>query len=290
MNNGNPRHFDPLRNRLPENWTNSDATKYSSRCTWKKCKCQLTINTPNDCNTVADKWDPCGSCESKWVQGCNPCSNYHKSNQKYAYTYNRKNCGCSEENQAPGTDCGCDQKYNKHCGKSDYLSDCESVCSKSYNPCNPCDDNSCPEEVIIKYVSSNVPIACDNVVELKIPPGGSKAQYLAKFSSEFIYNNRFQCALPSVYNNCPSNVIDNRREEEFTESDQKALVLRNIKNIVLAESFVTRIRHKHSIPSPALLNGTYYYLGGPENRNGSNQTGLYGGQITGKPYFNQCNC
>lgn len=283
MSNSNIRHFDPLRNRLPENWTNSDATKYSNRCTWAKCKCQITIGETNGCSSVADKWDPCGCTESKWVKGCNPCSDFHKKNQNYVYTYNRKNCGCSEENDSPlSKKCGCNDD-------DDSSDDCGS-CSNKYAKNNKYDCRPCPEEVIIKYVSSNVPVACNNLVELKIPTGGSKAQYIAQFSSEFIYNNRFQCALPAVYDNCPSNVIDNRREEEFTESDQRALVLRNIKNIVTAEQFTTRIRHKHSIPSPATMNGTYYYLGGPENRNGSNQTGLYGPQITGNPYLAQCNC
>ena len=110
-------------------------------------------------------------------------------------------------------------------------------------------------------------------------------------SKEFLENNRFQCAIPATYNNCVGNLIDNRKEEEFTESDQRALVSRNIRNIILAERFSSRDRHKHSIPSSAARSGAYYYLGGVGNRQGSNQTGLYGPHITGKPYFAQCiNC
>ena len=115
MNNGKPRHFDPLRNKLPQNWTNENATKYYNRCWWKKCKCELRLNSYNNC-TTGDKWDPCGECESKWTQGCNPCSNFHKKDKKFYYTYNRKNCGCSEADPAFKDDCGCEDKgkYGKY--------------------------------------------------------------------------------------------------------------------------------------------------------------------------------
>jgi hypothetical protein len=256
MNNNKPRHFDPLKNKLPENWTNSNATKYYNRCWWKKPKCELQQNSYNGCAT-GDKWDPCGQCKSKWSQGCNPCSDFHKEDHKYFYTYNRNNYSCSK---------------NK-----------EDLCNEYGNQC-------CDDDVVIRYVANNSVVSCSNLVELKIPVNGSKARYLAQFSDEFIDNNRFQCVIPAVYNNCVGNVIDNRREEEFTESDQRALVNRNIKNKFLAERVTTRIRHKYSIPSNVAQNGTYYYLGGTGNRQGSNQTGLYGPHVTGKPYFDLCNC
>jgi hypothetical protein len=268
MNNGKPRHFDPLKNKLPRNWTNSNATKYYNRCWWKKCKCEIRLNT-TDNRTTGDKWDPCGKCESKWTQGCNPCSDYHKTDNKYLHTYNRQNCGCSESD--PSTqDCACKNNYGDSCGEK-------------------C-DTGCDEDVVIRYVANNAVVSCNNLVELKIPENGSKARYLAKFSDEFIDNNRFQCVVPAVYNNCPANVIDNRREEEFTESDQRSLVSRNIRNKFLAERVTTKRKHAHSIPSNIAQNGSYYYVGGTGNRSGAVQTGLYGAQVTGKPYFAQCNC
>lgn len=257
-----PRHFDPLRNVLPPNWTNENSTKYYNRCWWKKCKCELKLNT--DCYSKADKWDPCGDSESKWSKGCSPCSSHHKLDTKYHHTYKHENCGCSET-----VDCDCKSKtdYSKYA---------------KYTDCN------CDEDVVIRYVANNAEISCSHLVELKFPVDGTKAKYLSQFSDEFIENNRFQCAIPAVYNNCPGNVIDNRKEEEFTESDQKALVSRSIRNKILAERVTTRRRHKHCIPSNVAFNSTYYYLG-DQNR-GSTQTGLYGPNITGKPYFDQCNC
>lgn len=265
MNNNSIRHFDPLKNKLPPNWTNSDATKYYNRCSWNKCKCDIRINTQNPCFT-GDKWDACGKCDSKWTRGCNPCSDFHKRDNKYYHTYNRKNCGCSE---ADSTDPNCSCAREQH----------------GVSAC-PCDD----EDIVVRYVANNSVVSCNNLVEFKYPPDGSKARYVAKFSEEFIDNNRFHCAIPAVYNHCPGNLIDNRREEEFTESDQRALVSRNIRNKFLAERVTTRIRYANSIPMSTAQNGTYYYIGGSGNRSGSNQTGLYGPNITGKPYFDQCNC
>ena len=239
MNNNKPRHFDPLRNKLPENWTNSNATKYYNRCWWKKCKCELQLNSYNGCAT-GDKWDPCGDCKNKWNQGCNPCSDFHKQDKKFFYTYNRKNCGCSESNE--GNCNKCKNKKDKGHGKDCCCSKC-SAYNKEYG------EQCCDEDVVIRYVANNAVVSCSNLVELKVPVNGSKARYLNQFSDEFIDNNRFQCVIPAVYNNCVGNVIDNRREEEFTESDQRALVSRNIRNKFLAERVTTRIRHKHSIPS-----------------------------------------
>ena len=86
MNNGKPRHFDPLKNKLPENWTNSNATKYYNRCWWNKCKCELNLNS--DCAT-ADKWDACGNCDNKFTRGCSPCDPLHGQDQKFFYSYTR---------------------------------------------------------------------------------------------------------------------------------------------------------------------------------------------------------
>lgn len=260
MNNRKPRHFDPLRNRLPQNWTNENATKYYNRCWWKKCKCELRINTNDPC-CAGDKWDPCGGCDSKWTQGCNPCSDFHRKDKKFHHTYNHKDCGCSEAGPN-NPDCKCSNNYT----------------------------DECDDDVVVRFVANNAEISCSNLVELKFPVGGSKERYLAQFSEEFVRNNRFQCAIPAVFNDCPGNVIDNRREEEFTESDERALVSRYIRNKFLAERVSTRKKHKHSIPSNVASNGTYYYLGGPGNRSGSTQTGLYGPHVTGKSYFADCDC
>ena len=75
----------------------------------------------------------------------------------------------------------------------------------------------------------------ENIVDLKIPVRGTKEKYLSNFSPEFIYCNRYQCATSPVYDSGSGNAIDNRRQKEFTPSDQSALTKRGIKNYLFAK-------------------------------------------------------
>jgi len=131
---------------------------------------------------------------------------------------------------------------------------------------------------------------CDNVVEFKIPIGGSKEMYLAKnFSPQFVYANRFQCAtVPAYYHGHPNNAIDNRREEEFTISDQAALTKRGINNALIAHRLIEEgnlIHDKHSFQIPMSANdkAAYYYFGDCYNC-GSTNTGLMAQEMT-QGYF-----
>lgn len=304
------RHFDPLKNKLPYNWTNSNATGYYNRAFWKRCKCEY--GTTNPCKETADKWNPVATEPSKWTEGCSPCSSYYDRPRSYYYTYNpddcgnsgfRKKCHDSSDTDSCDTDTntethGCEEieyctcsgrKWNvfsnfcKRCKKpynNDNCSDLDSKkhCSplKSYVARHGCND--CQDFAIVYRMIDNEQ-DCDNIVELKIPVGGSKEMYLAKhFSPEFIEANRFQCATMPEYNALPNNIIDNMREEEFTLSDQNALVKRGIKNSVFANQLIDEgklIHEKHSYMIPMNVCGrtSYYYFGNCAT-SGSTQTGL----------------
>lgn len=228
------KHFDTLKNKLPENWTNENATRYYNRAFWERAKCEY--GTDNSSKRTADKWYPTATESSKWTRGCDKSSDYYKKSRNYYYTYNNEctTADCQDECCNPQTcadKCGacfggCDKKPDK-CDKK----------FKVYNSknCNGCDCN----DVAIIYRFVNEGTDCDNLVELRVPVGGSKEQYLAKyFSSEFIDKHRFLCAEAPVYNTMPNNVIDNQRQYEFTESDQAALTKRGIKNALYAKQLI----------------------------------------------------
>lgn len=347
------RHFDCLKNKLPDNWTNSNATGYYNRAFWKRCKCEY--GTKNPCKETADKWNPVASEPDKWSKGCNPCSGYYNRPPAYFYSYNPRDCGncgncddCHKHHDHHGGHhgdrhndhhddhhsdhhsdhrdihhdddhddhrehgqhkhkhhyddcCDCeDKKWNifsnicnkchKRYRKEDCKKNCESKASchplKSYvykNGCNDCQD------VAIVYRMINNGMDCDNIVELKIPVGGSKEEYLAKhFSPEFIEANKYQCATVPAYNAMQNNVIDNRREEEFTPSDQAALVKRGINNALFAKQLIEEgrlIHEKHEFSIPMNVSGrTSYYYFGDNFTSGSTQTGL-APQDAVKAYF-----
>src|SRR5207302_1652657 len=98
------------------------------------------------------------------------------------------------------------------------------------------------------------------------------------FSPEFIYENRWQCATLPAYNTCPDNIIDNRREQEFTESDQNALTKRGINNMRFAQKLVEEgklIHNKFNYQIPMNVYGrTAYPWLGNWYTSGSTQTGL----------------
>jgi hypothetical protein len=151
------------------------------------------------------------------------------------------------------------------------------------NNCNNCTD------VAIVYRMVNEERDCDNIVELRIPNGGSKEKYMAqRFSPDFVYANRFQCATVPVYNTLNNNSIDNRRQFEFTESDQNALTKRGINNYLTAQKLLAEgklIHDKQSFTIPMNVAGRSSYAQfGDTLRTGSTITGLANDDLL-KTYF-----
>jgi hypothetical protein len=286
------KHFDCLKNKLPDNWTNSNASGYYNRAFWKRCKCEY--GTTNPCKNTADKWNPVATEPSKWTNGCSPCDNYYNEPRNYYYSYNSNDCGDGKkwihwDKCNPCKPCNpcdpCEKICADKCGKPV----CDSTFQAVYKTdgCNDCKD------VAIVYRVCNEEEDCDNIVELKIPTGGSKEMYMTRFSPEFIYANRFQCATVPAYNYCDENVIDNRREMEFTVSDQNALVKRGINNSITAKKLyddgkIVNKKFSHQIPMNVVGRTSYYYFGDIINT-GSTMTGLYKDDVI-KGYFAGCNC
>lgn len=248
------QHFDCLKNTLPPNFTNNMATAYYNRAFWKRCPCEYGPSNP--CKELADKWNPVTTETSRWTKGCSPCSSYYNGPSRYNYTYNPNDCGDRSGRWYPVCHppqyhdyCGCG---NNACNKCFPCSKCQTHCQPGC-PCHkfqPCEkipmqsyivNNRCSDctDVAIMYRMTNEQYDCDNIVELRIPVGGSKEKYLAsRFSPEFMYANRFQCAVAPTYNHMPNNVIDNRRQEEFTPSTQEFLTKRGINNYLKAEKLI----------------------------------------------------
>lgn len=242
------RHFDCTKNKLPYNFTNENATKYSNRRFWDMAPCQMTKTY--GCTEGLTSNATSGPCNDKWVKGCNPCDSYYDKPSKYFYDYKFQSCN-----------------------PNNMTSKCGNPCCKPFNPCFKCktslDDNccecknsSCCHDPIIKYVPADIGLNCDNIVDFKIPPRGTKEKYLAgKFDDTFLYNNRYQCATVPLYNCCDNNIIDNMREEEWTVSDQKALVSRGIKNAEIANRFVENLSSCYYVPMNVVGRPSYYYFG-----------------------------
>lgn len=333
------KHFDCLKNTLPDNWTNSNATSYYNRAFWKRCQCEY--GTQNIAKETADKWYPTATEPSKWTKGCSPCSEYYNEPANYYHSYNPQDCGNSGNGSNLCDPCGskkwknpnqcqphnpCDRSSyccpqnpcgncNNCCGFNNPCSPCNPCghCDKCYHhtcsPCNPCgscdrcrpcsrkgsfkayvSDTPCNDcmDVAIVYRMPNTETNCDNIVELKIPTRGSKEKYIAKFSPEFIYNNRYQCATCPVYGPRSLNQIDNRRQLVFTESDQAALTKRGINNALRAQQLINSGDLSHDkqtfqIPMNVIGRTSYYYLGNGVDYS-STQTGLMKEDIT-KSYF-----
>ena len=290
--NGN-RHFDPERNILPQNWTNSNATKYYNRGFWKRSPCEY--GTKNLAKETADKWYPTATEESSWTNGCNPRSTYYDQPHNYYYSYNPNDCGDGGDCNS-NKNCDCNKNNCEHNGYHNHghghgygNNNCQNSNIhelKSYvynNNCGDCKD------VSIVYTIAKPDMDCDNIVELKIPAGGSKEAYLAKyFPPEFIEASRYQCATVTTYNRMPNNAVDNRQMELFTPSDQAALVRRGVKNMAYAKMLLDdgKIQHDlygYNIPSSVAGNPSYYYMNNG-SYNGNTNVGLPN-QDTIKAYF-----
>ena len=233
---GTNRHFDTTKNKLPDNWTNNNATRYYNREFWKKCKGELGVLSR--AKESADKWQPTINEPNKWsCEGKCGGSHGHGSHGHGSHDHGSHGCGC---------------KGNARCDR------CRDVV------------------VVYRTVSPNVD--CDNIVELRLPEGGSKAKYLAgNFSPEFVHDSRYQCATVPAYDLYRGNQIDNRREFEFTLSSQSALTKRGVANAVLAQRMIDQGQlqadtYGFSVPMNAINKSPYYYLGDGNN---------YGGELTG---------
>jgi len=304
--NNTNRHFDCLKNKLPYNWTNNNATGYYNRAFWKRCKCKYGPENP--CKATADKWCPTATEPTAWTEGCSHCDPYYSRDPSYFYTYNPADCGtCGGNNRANCETCRgndkpccckndgkCDGKCNDclrngnhldHVGRDNRYDGVGGLggfgrpavrdplqAYVSRSCCNDCQD------VAIVYRMPYGTEDCDNIVELKIPIGGTKEFYLAKFSPEFVAANRFQCATVPTYNSLPNNLVDNMRAEEFTISDQASLTKRGINNHLYAQRLIDEgklinTKYTFSIPMNVYGRTAYYYFGNPDDAGGT-QTGL----------------
>ena len=293
------RHFDCLKNKLPPNWTNNNATGYYNRKFWKRCKCEYGPKNP--CKATADKWNPVADEPSKWTEGCSHCSSYYNSDPSFYYSYNPRDCGdcgtkgdcrscekCKNKNEPCRDRLYEDRPYRDELYRDEervyeedsYLykddwgkrTDWGRYCNWTKPSCFENDkcgyakncDRCTDVPVIFRMV--NDALDCDNIVEFKIPVGCSKEMYLAKFSPEFIEASRFQCATMPAYNSLPNNLVDNLNEEKFTPSDQMALTKRGINNYFYAQRLIDEGKLIHerqgfSIPMDVYGRSAYYYLG-----------------------------
>ncbi len=204
--NNNNKHFDSSKNTLPDNWINSNANGYYNREYWKRCQYDYGTNNPTKRN--ADKWYPMATEGNKWTKGCNMI--------KSEFPF--------------------DQSFTNH---QPYNQINKSLNASSYNQ-TQYSQNDIPktDDIAIVYRMPNREMNCENIVDLKLPVGSTKEQYLSNFSPEFIYFNRYQCATSPIYDTGSGNAIDNKRQTQFTPSDQTSLTKRGIKNYLLAQQLV----------------------------------------------------
>lgn len=293
------KHFDCLKNTLPDNFFGSKANWYYNRKGWKNC---CKFGTQNVAKRTADKWNAHPEQSDKWTEGCDKgeCSNnYFECPRNYFYTYDTRNCGkckCGKKDKCGRTDpCQCRGTYI--CNGCQNGRDCGQT-SRPATGCNSCKGGSASEkygksdkryisdsccgctDVAIVYRMACEDYACDNIVEFKFPDGGSKEKYFVSmtYPEEFVEACKWQCATVPVYNTCQQNLIDNRRQQEFTLSDQNALVKRGINNALYAHRLVEegKLNHQkygYEVPMNLASNPTYYYFGDPY-QSGSVQTGL----------------
>jgi hypothetical protein len=246
-------HFDPTKNVLPQNWLNENATKYYNREYWKKtCPCDPhSFGTSANWKDTSDKWQPYGYYVDKWNKDYigSPCESQ----------FNGRNFA-SSSNSIP----------------------CEGPCTQSCT----CGSDPCRCNIIFIRPCIERP-SCPDLVDFKYPIDGSKIRFLKQFSDEFVEANRYQCMYPAQFGYCPQNIVDNLRKEEFTPSDQMALVKRGFKNIVFAREYIYNKRNGHMVPSSISENSTYYYL----NHYPNSLNGLKHKEITGDiKYFDACGC
>jgi hypothetical protein len=382
------KHFDCLKNKLPCNWTNSNATAYYNRAFWKRCQCEYGTNNPM--KKIADRFNPVATEPSRWTSGCSHCSTYYNEPRNYYFTYNPDNCGncgncegCARfrneiftnegfRNEIFADEIFRDQifrdeifrneifqdevirneilrnevimderfigdRFNNERFRDEIFSDQgfrerifrneifrnrifeterfrqiifrnerfrnvifrpERFVPNGFVPnrfvpdalnsrCNEC--NKCTDVGIV-FRMTTPERDSDNIVELKLPRGGTKEMYMfERFSPEFVYENRFQCATVPAYSNLHENVIDNRKEHDFTFSDQAALTKRGINNSFFAKRLVAEGKLIHEtnsfqVPMNVVGKAPYYYLGNGFFDTGNTQTGLSHYEIS-KGYF-----
>jgi hypothetical protein len=196
------RHFDPCKNKVPQNFfSTSLKTGYYSHQIFNTPETEYGRNT--SCKDRTEKWDVLYNCKSKWTKTCSIKNNGHYYN---SFIDDKSNCGC----------------YS--------------------NPCNNCslcipiqDDNNkettmCSQQLLLKLRNINKTDLSDNVIEFKVLHNSSKEKYLAShFPKSFVRDNRFLCAEINDLDNNNTNIVDNVSQEKFTESNQHALTMINVK-------------------------------------------------------------
>lgn len=298
-NNNSIKHFDPCTNKVPDNFFgDSVKTGYYSFCAWKRC--MNTYGPNNSCKENSDKWNICNNCSSKWTKDCGKKKNGHYFNS-YKGCGDCGDCGdCYNACYDPNIPCSmCDPCCNNPCKK--YMGcppgcclPCCKPCVKSTTTYVKSNCNDCCQQVAIVFRGGDESIDCDNIVELSLPIGGTKESYLAAhFPQSFVKKNKYQCATVPYINECPNNLIDNMREQDFTISDQKSLTMRGVKSYEAAKLMqnkgaITNDRYKFRIESDACGKTAYYKLGNCNNV-GSTEVGLLPSDQA-KGYFGLCNC
>lgn len=290
------KHFDCTKNKVPKNFVDTGVRSgFFAQRFWKKCKCTYGVNP---CNKSDTKWQQCEEKNNKWVKGCDDkCSehNYYdifgKCNQCEDCTY-YKSCNKCKNPCKP-----CKKKCNNKCDPNNTnICDCiKCLCIPTQrNCCKPgckktcCNqlktvvtDSGCGDcrDVAISYRLPKEDEECDNIVEFRVPVNGTKERFLAKnFSPEFARKCKYQYATVPVFNCDKNNLIDNMREVEFTESDQRALTSRGINNALhasqlLRDGKLENKKHCFKIPMNVCGRSSYFWLGGCGDH-GSTLTGL----------------
>lgn len=195
------RHYDPCKNKVPQNFfSHSLKTGYYAHQVFNISETEYGRNT--SCKDRTEKWDILYNCRSKWTKSIGIKNNGH-----YYSSYNNDDSTCC-----------C---YNNTCNNC-------SLCSPNVD--NKKETNICSQQLLLKLRNVNKEETCDNVVEFSVPNNSSKEKYLAShFPKSFVRDNRFLCAEINELNNYPSYVVDNLSQEKFTESNQQALTMINVK-------------------------------------------------------------
>lgn len=197
------RHFDPCKNKVPQNFLSNDLkTGYYAHQIFNTPEYEYGRNT--SCKDMSDKWDVLYKCSSKWIKP------YHiKSNGHYYSSYNDTNY--SNSSYYFNTN----QNHTSHSTVADDIKGTD-ICS---------------QQLLLKLKNVNQVDNCDTIIEMPVLEYSSKEGYLAKhFPQSFVKDNRFLCPEINVLEN--TNVVDNMNQEKFTESNQNALTLLNVKKYI----------------------------------------------------------
>lgn len=196
------RHFDPCKNKVPQNFfSTSLKTGYYAHQTFNTPETEYGRNT--SCKDRTEKWDVLYNCKSKWTK-----TGSIKSNGHYYSSYNDNN----------NSNCCC------------YINTCNNCSSCVEDVDDVKETNLCSQQLQLKLRSVDRNDTCDNIIEFSVLNNSSKERYLAThFPKSFVRDNRFLCAEINELNGPSTNIVDNLSQEKFTESNQHALTMLNVK-------------------------------------------------------------